>query len=81
MPSLAFAFGERKPWRGTARGTPFRSGPFPIGGDETVVWIAITQAAFEAIAATLPFGGVSYENKVASFKAAERMREPSRADN
>jgi hypothetical protein len=36
---------------------------------------------FEAIAATLPFGGVSYENKVASFKAAERMREPSRADN
>jgi hypothetical protein len=46
-----------------------------------VVWIAITQAAFEAIAATLPFGGVSYENKVASFKAAERMRAPSRADN
>ncbi len=46
-----------------------------------MVWIAITQAALEAIAAALPFGGVSYENKVASFKAAERMREPSRADN
>ena len=37
-----------------------------------MVRIAISQAAFEAIAATLPIGGVSCE---------KRMREPSRADN
>jgi hypothetical protein len=29
-----------------------------------MVRIAITQAAFEAIAATLPLGSVGYENKV-----------------
>jgi hypothetical protein len=29
-----------------------------------VVRIAITQAAFEAIARTLPFGSVSFENKI-----------------
>jgi hypothetical protein len=29
-----------------------------------VVCITITQAAFEAIAKTLPFGSVGYENKV-----------------
>jgi hypothetical protein len=28
-----------------------------------MIRIAITEAAFEAIAATLPFGSVSYENK------------------
>ena len=29
-----------------------------------MVRIAITQAAFEAIARTLPFGSVSFENKI-----------------
>jgi hypothetical protein len=29
-----------------------------------MVRIAITQAAFDAIASTLPLGGVAYENKV-----------------
>jgi hypothetical protein len=29
-----------------------------------VVRIAISQAAFEAIARTLPLGGVSFENKI-----------------
>ena len=33
-PSLAFVSkrGERKPWRGRPGASPFRSGPFPIGG-------------------------------------------------
>ena len=30
--------------------------------DAAMIRIAITQAAFDAIAATLPLGGVSYEN-------------------
>jgi hypothetical protein len=34
-----------------------------VEADETVVRIAISQAAFEAIARTLPFGSVSFENK------------------
>ena len=56
-PSLAFVSkrGERKPWRGRPGASPFRSGPFPIGG-----WRNrdphCDQAAFEAIARSLPFG-------------------------
>jgi hypothetical protein len=29
-----------------------------------MICIAISQAAFEAIAATLPFGSMSFENKI-----------------
>jgi hypothetical protein len=44
-----------------------------------MIRIAISQAAFDAIARTLPFGG-RCRSKVASFKAAERIEgaEPCR---
>ena len=36
----------------------------PDEGGRGVIRIAITQAAFDALAKTLPFGDVGYENKV-----------------
>jgi hypothetical protein len=53
-----------------------------------VVRIAITQAAFDAIAKTLPFGSVGYENKVNAKGerliwldpgVVDRLRSPARA--
>ena len=53
-----------------------------------MVRIAITQAAFDAIAKTLPFGSVGYENKVNAKGerliwldpgVVDRLRSPARA--
>jgi hypothetical protein len=40
-----------------------RSSPSRPGKSDAMVRIAITQAAFEAIARSLPLGNVSFENK------------------
>jgi hypothetical protein len=59
--------------RGGPGAPPSAPGRFPnlsVEADETVVRIAISQAAFEAITKTLPLGSVGYEN--ASNEQGER---------
>jgi hypothetical protein len=42
-------------------GDPFRAAPTEVGA---MIKLAISQAAFDAIATTLPLGSVGYENEV-----------------
>jgi hypothetical protein len=59
-------FRTRGPWKEGAsiRGDDTSCAVSRLGGECLMIRIAVTPAAFEAIAATLPLASVGFENKV-----------------